>query len=249
LSFVGLSLGFCLISSSLVSLILFSGGRLELADVQMFWLTWWLGDALAVILFTPWVLLYVGEVDPYWYAWRGRIGLIILFGLQLILLSAQAVSRLEQPAIPASEGQSLAQSAPSANAANATSAQLQAVHAPWQTWLVVEGGLALLSLVTLFVLMANSRAARVEHLVAERTLALEQSREEAQRASKLLREAVESIALGFSLYDAEDRLVICNQAYRDFYTQRPDLILPGVGFEAIIRASDAGPSPSDNAAR
>jgi PAS domain-containing protein len=43
-----------------------------------------------------------------------------------------------------------------------------------------------------------------------------QAREDAERAGKLLREAVSSIAQGFTIYDEADRLVHCNEAYRDF---------------------------------
>ncbi|HJW25418.1 MAG TPA: PAS domain S-box protein [Rhodocyclaceae bacterium] len=57
----------------------------------------------------------------------------------------------------------------------------------------------------------------------------------ARKANSLLLEAVDSIAVGFSIYDPDDRLVICNQAYRDLYNTSRDLIVPGVRFEDLIR--------------
>ncbi|MDA8109890.1 MAG: EAL domain-containing protein [Betaproteobacteria bacterium] len=57
----------------------------------------------------------------------------------------------------------------------------------------------------------------------------------AASAHELLREAVASIAEGFVLYGPDDRLALCNQAYRDIYTESADLLVPGNTFEAIIR--------------
>ena len=56
----------------------------------------------------------------------------------------------------------------------------------------------------------------------------------------LLRDAIESISEGFVIYDAEDRLVLCNDAYRSFYPRSKELLVPGTRFEDILRiaASD-----------
>lgn len=56
-----------------------------------------------------------------------------------------------------------------------------------------------------------------------------------RQAHQLLNEAVSSITEGFTIYDTNDRLVICNEAYRDFYHASRDLIVPGASFEEIIR--------------
>jgi signal transduction histidine kinase/ActR/RegA family two-component response regulator len=57
----------------------------------------------------------------------------------------------------------------------------------------------------------------------------------AQQSSKLLQEAVEGLPEGFAIYDADDRLVVCNEAYRNFYKTSRDLIVPGAQFEDIVR--------------
>ncbi|PXY00056.1 hybrid sensor histidine kinase/response regulator [Halomonas sp. LBP4] len=48
-------------------------------------------------------------------------------------------------------------------------------------------------------------------------------------------EALESISEGFTLYDADDILVICNSRFRDEYSGVPDLVKPGMHFEELIR--------------
>ncbi len=62
-----------------------------------------------------------------------------------------------------------------------------------------------------------------------------QARQKAEHSEKLLREAVSSIALGFTIYDDQDRLVLCNEAYLNFYATSRDLIVPGCLFEDIVR--------------
>jgi PAS domain S-box-containing protein len=75
----------------------------------------------------------------------------------------------------------------------------------------------------------------LENRVLERTREYERSRREAEEASNLLREAVQSIAVGFTIYDENDRLVMCNEAYLRFHEHSRDLIVPGARFEDIVR--------------
>jgi signal transduction histidine kinase len=57
----------------------------------------------------------------------------------------------------------------------------------------------------------------------------------ASKATQLLEDAIGSIAQGFTIYDMNDRLVICNEAYRQIYSTSRDLIVPGASFEEIVR--------------
>ena len=57
----------------------------------------------------------------------------------------------------------------------------------------------------------------------------------AEEAEALLRDAVESISEGFVIFDRDDRLVSCNEAYRRIYEDSPHLTLSGVRFEDVIR--------------
>ncbi len=62
---------------------------------------------------------------------------------------------------------------------------------------------------------------------------------ESKRAEEVhkqsLEEAIESISDGFSFYNAEGKLVLCNQKQRDFFPYLGDIYRPGVDREEIIR--------------
>jgi len=61
---------------------------------------------------------------------------------------------------------------------------------------------------------------------------------EIQTARKRLIDAIESISEGFSLFDADDRLVVCNSTYTSImYPGIEDAVTPGRSFEAIIRSA------------
>jgi PAS domain S-box-containing protein len=57
----------------------------------------------------------------------------------------------------------------------------------------------------------------------------------AGKANRLLQEAIDGLAEGFTIYDENDRLVVCNEAYLNFYSTSRDLIVPGASFEEIVR--------------
>ncbi len=69
---------------------------------------------------------------------------------------------------------------------------------------------------------------------AERMRALA---EETQLAKGVLQDAIESINEGFCLFDAEDRLVMCNSRYRDMHTLIRGELEPGARFTDILRAA------------
>lgn len=59
---------------------------------------------------------------------------------------------------------------------------------------------------------------------------------DAQReARQLLDDAIEALPDGFALYDAADRLVLCNQRYREIYPASAPAMQPGASFETIVR--------------
>lgn len=58
---------------------------------------------------------------------------------------------------------------------------------------------------------------------------------EVRQAEELLRSAIETIGEAFVVFDPEDRLVICNDHYRNLYHHSAPAIFPGNSFEAIIR--------------
>ncbi|WP_338505061.1 NahK/ErcS family hybrid sensor histidine kinase/response regulator [Sphingomonas kaistensis] len=71
--------------------------------------------------------------------------------------------------------------------------------------------------------------------------AAREAKELAEAAGRRLNDAVESINEGFALFDADDRLVMCNQTYLGFWPEVADRIRPGMQFADIIRLiSDDG---------
>jgi anti-anti-sigma factor len=59
--------------------------------------------------------------------------------------------------------------------------------------------------------------------------------DEALRVTRQFRDAMDSISDGFAIYDRDDRLVFCNQRYRQLYPLSGEMMLPGRSFEEIER--------------
>jgi PAS domain S-box-containing protein len=75
---------------------------------------------------------------------------------------------------------------------------------------------------------------------------LSEARDKATLAQTRLTDALGSISEGFSLYDADDKLVIYNRRYRDMHgTGSIDIVKQGVSFETIIRHAAASGEISD----
>lgn len=55
------------------------------------------------------------------------------------------------------------------------------------------------------------------------------------KAEAQLRAAIEAIEDGFAYFDADERFVLCNAKYLDFYPNAIHILKPGVTFEAIVR--------------
>ena len=58
---------------------------------------------------------------------------------------------------------------------------------------------------------------------------------ELRHARETLEDAIESLSEGFALYDSDDRLVMCNQRYRDYNRESADLLVPGMKWQDFIR--------------
>lgn len=70
---------------------------------------------------------------------------------------------------------------------------------------------------------------------------LDQEREQAQA---MLEDAIASMADGFVMWDANDRLVKFNQHYRDLYARSAPFLVPGTSFTEIMRkGAEAGQYP------
>ena len=73
--------------------------------------------------------------------------------------------------------------------------------------------------------------------ITERKRAEEAALKEIREARTRLTDAIETISEGFSLYDAEDKLVICNSRYRELFASHADVLVPGTSFETILRTA------------
>ncbi|MDI5934476.1 response regulator [Halomonas kalidii] len=64
----------------------------------------------------------------------------------------------------------------------------------------------------------------------------EEAQARAEAARDQLTEALESIAEGFALFDAEDRLVLYNSRFKEHFVRPGDVVEPGMRFEDLLRA-------------
>jgi adenylate cyclase len=76
------------------------------------------------------------------------------------------------------------------------------------------------------------RAMEIENLETEK-----KNLREIGEARTRLTDAIETISEGFSLYDANDKLVIFNSKYKNLFAAHADVIEPGTTFETIARTA------------
>src|SRR5450759_386484 len=76
------------------------------------------------------------------------------------------------------------------------------------------------------------RAMEIENLETEK-----KSLREIGEARARLTDAIETISDGFSLYDADDKLVIFNSKYKNLFAAHADVMEPGTTFETIVRTA------------
>jgi PAS domain S-box-containing protein len=63
----------------------------------------------------------------------------------------------------------------------------------------------------------------------------------AEKTRQQMDAAIDAFSEGIALFDAEDRLIFCNQRYREFYAAVADRLVPGTAFEDLVRCkAEAG---------
>jgi PAS domain S-box-containing protein len=62
-----------------------------------------------------------------------------------------------------------------------------------------------------------------------------ETRRRAQASERTLHSAIEALDEAFALYDAQEKLVFCNERYRDIAGTHGDRVVPGVSFEEVLR--------------
>jgi PAS domain S-box-containing protein len=66
---------------------------------------------------------------------------------------------------------------------------------------------------------------------------LKRTEEELRASQARLIDAIESISEAFVLFDADERLVLCNSKYREIFAEIADHIVPGAGLEDLLRVA------------
>jgi diguanylate cyclase (GGDEF)-like protein len=99
---------------------------------------------------------------------------------------------------------------------------------------------------TAIVLFAIAIGVLRQRSLAAATDALERSKRSLEQTNVLFDTALKNMAHGLCMFDADQRLVVCNGRYGEMYGLSPDLINPGTTLRAILEARVAiGCCPQD----
>jgi PAS domain S-box-containing protein len=83
---------------------------------------------------------------------------------------------------------------------------------------------------------ADTKLQDVQASLGTSNNALRFTKEELKRARQQLIDGIEGLTDGLALYDADDRLVVCNSRYRELYGLDSDHLRPGTPFRDILRS-------------
>ncbi|QID18895.1 response regulator [Nitrogeniibacter mangrovi] len=114
-------------------------------------------------------------------------------------------------------------------------AAYQAAHRPWLAWLVGVGGMGLAALLQTLLFGMTGRTALVRNVVRQQTDQIREKNAALARSEELLRDAIDAIGEAFVIYDPDDRLIYCNDRYRELYQESAGMIREGERFEDILR--------------
>ncbi|MFO1270910.1 MAG: adenosylmethionine decarboxylase [Rubrivivax sp.] len=98
-------------------------------------------------------------------------------------------------------------------------------------WVAQQGSAALPAAAALVVAAAAALAVFADRRARE----AEQARRTLAAQAGRTRELLDALPLGVVLYDVEDRLVQCNRSFRELYASMAPLLVPGIGFEQMLR--------------
>lgn len=100
-------IGFLLLGAPLASLIsatwgvsvLYLAGAVSPGEYAFSWWTWWVGDGIGVLIATPLVLILFASPRELWASRRNTVGLPLLVGTAVMVVTFVRASRLEQDGI------------------------------------------------------------------------------------------------------------------------------------------------------
>ncbi|HTI79435.1 MAG TPA: response regulator [Acetobacteraceae bacterium] len=78
---------------------------------------------------------------------------------------------------------------------------------------------------------------RALHLFRDSVAARERLEREAEHQRRTIQQSIESLNEGFVLYDADDKLLLCNSKYHEIYAGIADVAVPGTTFRQILVAA------------
>lgn len=103
------------------------------------------------------------------------------------------------------------------------------VHSALQKW--YSGAVYVVVIILGLALLLGLTLRRMTLIETQR----EAARAEADRALQLLNEGINSLSAGITIYDADDRVVMCNEAHLRIFDKLRDVIQPGRRFEEVSR--------------
>lgn len=86
----------CLISPSVGVASLYFSGIISVSSIVNGWVTWWAGDTIGAAIFTPMLLLFIGQPAHIWKPRRQFVFYPLLFVLLLIVMAFEYSQRQEQ---------------------------------------------------------------------------------------------------------------------------------------------------------
>jgi len=100
-------IGFLLLGAPLASLIsatwgvtvLYFSGAVSPGEYAFSWWTWWVGDGIGVLIATPLVLILFASPRDLWASRRNTVGLPLIVGCAVMVVTFVRASRLEQEGI------------------------------------------------------------------------------------------------------------------------------------------------------
>jgi signal transduction histidine kinase len=115
------------------------------------------------------------------------------------------------------------------------SSSLESVVASWRQGLMKRGVVAL-AIAVMVVLFTYTLLRQVSQRIASEAAMAELTRE-LERKSGQLEVALANMDQGLCMYDADQRLILCNRRYLELYRLPPDLIRPGITLREIMEIS------------
>ena len=128
----------CLVNPSVASAALLAAGAIARGQVAATWGTWWIGDALGVLIGGPLTLTLIGRPRAAWVPRRRTVALPLLVATLLLAVATLVVSRWDEERLAAGFTRDAEQLATQAEARlNVPQLALQALHSAY----LAAGGL------------------------------------------------------------------------------------------------------------